>query len=62
MDLVDTLQTRKTAMTAQEVADLLNVSRRLVYQHAKQGRIPSFKVGDARRFDPKLVADWLRKK
>jgi hypothetical protein len=28
---------------------------------AKTGRIPSFRVGTCVRFDPRKVADWLKK-
>lgn len=60
--MLDTLTNRKTALTAREVATLLNVSPDMIYKHAKQGRIPSFKVGSYVRFDPKVLATWLREK
>jgi excisionase family DNA binding protein len=44
-----------------ELAELLQVSPATLYGHAKQGRIPSFKVGFYVRFDPKSVAAWLRR-
>ncbi len=30
-------------------------------EQAATGRIPSFRVGTCVRFDPKAVANWLRK-
>jgi excisionase family DNA binding protein len=48
------------AMKANEVAQFLAVSRITVYKMAKAGRLPSFRVGTAVRFDPRAVAAWLR--
>jgi len=50
----------KTAMTANEVAELLAISPITVYKMAKAGRLPSFRVGTAVRFDPRAIAEWLR--
>jgi len=50
----------KRAMTANEVAAFLAVSPITVYKMAKAGRLPSFRVGTAVRFDPRVVAEWLR--
>jgi excisionase family DNA binding protein len=48
------------AITAVELAGLLAVSPITVYKMAKAGRLPSFRVGTAVRFDPRVVAHWLR--
>lgn len=61
MSLPDEIENIGHALKVQELAKLLNVSEKLIYEHAKAGRIPSFKIGDARRFDPKAVAEWLRR-
>jgi excisionase family DNA binding protein len=50
----------KRAITANELAELLAVSTITVYKMAKTGRLPSFRVGTAVRFDPCAVAEWLR--
>ena len=50
------------ALSAHEVADLLNISRVSVLRLAKQGSIPSFRVGNLVRFDPRALHDWLRKR
>jgi excisionase family DNA binding protein len=44
-----------------EVAEMLAVSERQVYQMAQDGQIPSFKLGGSVRFDPHLLANWLRR-
>jgi excisionase family DNA binding protein len=49
------------AMTADQVASVLNVSPITIYKQAKKGNIPSFRVGTCVRFSPREVADWLSK-
>jgi excisionase family DNA binding protein len=49
------------AVTANALAKLLGVSKITIFKMAKAGRIPSFRVGTCVRFDPRKVADWLRK-
>ena len=62
MSLGDFLDKRATALTVSEVAEILNISERHVYKLASASIIPSFRVGSAIRFDPSLVAAWLRQK
>ena len=50
----------RRAITASEVAAFLAVSPITVYKMAKAGRMPSFRVGTAVRFDPRAIAEWLR--
>jgi excisionase family DNA binding protein len=50
----------KHAITASEVAALLAVSPITVYKMAKAGKMPSFRIGTAVRFDPSAIAEWLR--
>lgn len=57
-----TLEARDDALRAPELAKLLGVTRQHVYKMAAEGLIPSFRVGVAVRFDPALVAEWLRRK
>jgi excisionase family DNA binding protein len=47
------------AMTAEELADLLRVSRLTILRRAKRGTIPSFRVGTCVRFDPANISKWL---
>jgi excisionase family DNA binding protein len=47
VSLEDIIESRKTTLTAAEVAELLNVSKRLVYQLVSVGDIPHFRVGAA---------------
>jgi excisionase family DNA binding protein len=54
------IERMKRAMTAGEIAGFLAVSHITVYKMAKAGRMPSFRIGTAVRFDPRAVAEWLR--
>ena len=45
-------------LTAQELADLLHISRQHVYNLMKTG-LPSVKIGNSRRFDWYKVRTWL---
>jgi excisionase family DNA binding protein len=51
----------KGALTAKQLAAMLNISPKTVFKLAKAGRIPSFRVGSAVRFDARHIIDWLRK-
>jgi excisionase family DNA binding protein len=56
------LQQRRNALKASELATLLGVTPQHVYKMAAQQDIPSFRVGKSVRFDPRQVAEWLRRK
>jgi excisionase family DNA binding protein len=49
-----------SALTAEELAKFLSVSKVTIFKQAAAGRIPSFRVGTCVRFDPRAVAQWLR--
>jgi len=49
------------ALTANELAGMLTVSKVTIFKQAKAGRIPSFRIGTCVRFDPRSVAQWLRR-
>jgi len=62
MNLADSLDVRTTALTVAELAELLSISERQLYKLAASNRIPSFKIGGSVRFDPAVVAVWLRQR
>jgi len=49
-------------ITISELAELLSVTDRTVYQWANNGEIPAYKVGNSWRFVEEEVAEWLKKK
>lgn len=57
--LVEVIRNRSRAMTAEELSELLGLSRKHVYKLAKARRMPSYRLGGAIRFDPGAVATWL---
>ncbi len=59
--LPDQIERIPHALTAKELATLLAVSPISIYKLAKTNRIPSFRICSCVRFDPKVVAAWLRK-
>ncbi len=48
-------------LTADEVAALIRVERKTLYDAAKRGQIPgAFRVGRLLRFKREVVLEWLR--
>jgi excisionase family DNA binding protein len=62
VSLEEMLAQRGTALTVKDVAQVLNVSQRLIYQQVQIGEIPHFRVGAAVRFEPATLAKWLHGK
>ena len=61
LSLADRIEKIGHALTANQLAEMLTVSKITVFKQAKIGRIPSFRVGTCVRFDPRSVAQWLRR-
>jgi excisionase family DNA binding protein len=61
LTLAEHIKRIEGAMTAEKLAKLLGVSKITIFKQAKAGRIPSFRIGTCVRFDPRAVANWLRK-
>lgn len=49
----------RTLLTPDEVAEMLRVARKTVVVMARDGRIPSIRVGRFVRFDAAEVERWL---
>ena len=50
-------------LSAAQVAELLDVPRSFVYSLARQGSIPTVRLGDRYvRFRGEAIADWLRER
>jgi excisionase family DNA binding protein len=61
LTLADRIERFGRALTASELAEMLSVSRITIFKQAKAGRIPSFRIGTCVRFDPRAIAQWLRR-
>jgi excisionase family DNA binding protein len=60
LSIADRIDAMGHALTVKELAPLLNVSSTSLYNRAREGRIPSYRLGGSVRFDPHAVAEWLR--
>ena len=61
MSIADQIEKTGHALAAEDLAELLSMSKVTIFKQAAAGRIPSFRVGTCVRFDPRAVANWLRK-
>ena len=59
-DLATRIERRTSALTAPELADLLGLGKTAIYNLAKRGGIPHYRVAGSIRFDPATTAAWLR--
>lgn len=59
LSITDRVRSAENALTAQQVAALLNISPKTVFKLAKAGRMPAFRIGTSVRFCPKKLADYL---
>ena len=62
MSLENIIEDCGTALTVKDVAEILKVSPRLIYQLVQVGEMPHFRVGKAVRFEPHALSSWLRGK
>lgn len=53
---------KKEILTAQEVADYLNIHPLTVHKYAREGKIPAFKIGTDWRFHKKYIEEWIQEK
>jgi excisionase family DNA binding protein len=60
MILAEIVESKKEALRVEEVARILNVSVKKIYRMAANGQIPSLKISNSIRFDPRDIAVWLR--
>ncbi len=59
VSVLENLQRQKTLLTAEALAEILNVAEVSVYRWSKKGLLPSVKIGTALRFDPVRVVQAL---
>jgi excisionase family DNA binding protein len=57
-----TSHNRREVMTVKEVSDYLEVHPRTVYNYAKAGKIPAFKIGSDWRFYKVSIKRWIHDK
>jgi excisionase family DNA binding protein len=55
----DSEKTKRSLMTAREVADLLGVTTSWVYEQSRMGRIPTVTLGRYRRYRLQAIEAWI---
>jgi len=61
MNLIEKLENHTGVLRARDVAQLFQVTPQHIYKMAAAGRLPSFRLAGAIRFDPHELASWLRR-
>jgi predicted DNA-binding transcriptional regulator AlpA len=59
-DLPTQIECLKKALTVPQLADFVQLSRKQVYALTARRAIPSYRIAGSIRFDPRLIAKWLR--
>ena len=59
VDIFAALRARRTAWTVPELAVLLSLSRRTVYQDARTGLLPAIRIGTALRINRADALAWV---
>lgn len=60
--VIDIVRNSGRLWEADQLSDILAISRKHIYKLAKSGRIPCLRMGGAIRFDPEATAQWLEKR
>lgn len=61
MTIAETLESRKTLMTVEELSVLLSTSTKTLYKSIKAGKLPAYRLGGI-RLDPREVAAWMHQR
>ena len=59
LDILEELRAKKKAWTIPELAEMLNVGRRTLYDEVEGGRLPALKIGTAIRINPSDALAWV---
>jgi excisionase family DNA binding protein len=62
VSIIDSVEQLDHALTAADLARLLNVHKLTIYRLAQAGTLPHFRLGTCVRFDPRVIAAWLRER
>lgn len=60
LSIVNLIAAKDHALDVKELAPLLKMSSTKLYNMARGGRIPSYRIDGGVRFDPHAVAEWLK--
>jgi len=60
MTLADKIEKIDHLLTINELAALISLSAKTLYSKVAAGTIPTIRISGSLRFDPVMIADWLR--
>jgi len=60
--IIEIIRTSPKALTVPELANMLSLGRRTLYDHIADGRLAAYTIGTSVRLDPKATADWLEER
>lgn len=58
--IAERLREMRGAMTVEQLAVLLNISRQQVYKLVAHSKLPYIRIGASIRFDPGVIQQWIR--
>jgi excisionase family DNA binding protein len=61
-DLASYLDQMTGAIGAAELGKIIGFEKSAIYQMAAEGRISHYRIGSSIRFDPHVIARWLRER
>jgi excisionase family DNA binding protein len=62
LTLIEQIAERETAMTVPQLAKILSISSRSIYEHVAEGRLACIRIGSTIRLDPSQTAQWLQRR
>ena len=62
MTLIEQLTQMRGLIDAQKTASLLGMHKDKLYKEAKAGEIPHFRILGRVKFDPQVLAEWLKQR
>jgi excisionase family DNA binding protein len=60
VNLADEISERRTAITVEELAEILTCSKKALYKMIQRGSLPHLRFGSMIRLDPDVTSEWLR--
>ncbi len=60
MSIIEILEKKTEALDANDLATVLKLTARQVYELVREGVIPCMRIGGAIRFDPGELVQWLK--
>lgn len=60
LDIIEILESRKTAWKVAQLASLLSLGSATIYGAVIRGSLPAFKLGGAVRISPKDALEWVK--